>query len=257
MTAALLGFFALVWGGLNRWRGHASPYKKLFPRPFNQALLALPLALIAAGAVAGYAAGWPLWAGALAVVLAFVAVLVVTTALIVTGHGQYFLDLGRKFIKPETFDFVVRLLFGRDPRTYALSPYLHPDSHYAEYDYKIRSYGERLLYWRCVFGMAVTGVIVTLPAGLVAHNGALALAGAVKAPAYMVGFGFFDLCLRLGFTERRAVYIPADESDDDPRQHETYLAISFLPRHLDEAGAISELLNGIFLYISIALASCR
>lgn len=254
---ALLGFFAIVWGGLNRWRGHASDYKKYFPRPFNQALLALPLALIAAGAVAGYVAGWPLWAYGLVVFAAFIAVLVATTVAIVTGHGQYFLDLARKYIKPERFDFVVAIFFGRDPRSYSVSPYLHPDSHIAEYDYKIRSYGERLLYWRCVLGMAVTGVIVTIPAGLAAQNPALALAGAVKAPAYMAGFAFFDLCLNLGLTERRAVYIPRDESDDDPRQHESYLAIKFLPRHFDEAGALSELFHGIFLYITVALASCR
>ena len=44
---ALLFIFALYGGALYRWRGHASDWKKYFPRPWNQMLFALPYGLAA------------------------------------------------------------------------------------------------------------------------------------------------------------------------------------------------------------------
>lgn len=42
-------------------------------------------------------------------------------------------------------------------------------------------------YWRAVMGLAVTGVAVTLGAGIISGSWLLALSGALKAPAYMLG----------------------------------------------------------------------
>lgn len=86
-----------------------------------------------------------------------------------TGHGQY-APLGTGERQPvaqdERLDCVVRFFFGAD-------------------------YGGN--YWRCVFGLVVTGLAVTLPAGILYgivvnpwHGAVLAVSGASKSVAYMI-----------------------------------------------------------------------
>ena len=50
-------------------------------------------------------------------------------------------------------------------------------------------------YWRCFTGLALTGAMVTLPVGVLyalktdaLYGLALGLSGALKAPAYMIGW---------------------------------------------------------------------
>jgi hypothetical protein len=95
---------------------------------------------------------------------------------ITTGHGQY-LSITDKKILPEKLDFIVRLFFGKDPRT----------------DFRLVSYyGIQKLRWRNAFGMFVTGSVVGLPASIVCmsfdHKAAilLSLTGVVKAFAYRI-----------------------------------------------------------------------
>ncbi len=87
-------------------------------------------------------------------------VLVLTALAWSTGHGG-FIDLG-SWAKPrgdERLEFVIRSLRGHMP------DYL--------YD---------------ALGLTVTGLAVTIPAGIALANPALALSGALKAPAYMLGW---------------------------------------------------------------------
>jgi len=88
-----------LWGAiLYRWRGHASKYKKLLPRPYNQALFALPYVFIAYQVHWSYA----------------VLTLVATTLAVLTGHGGA-IDMGKweKERDDETLEFVVKPLRGK------------------------------------------------------------------------------------------------------------------------------------------------
>lgn len=124
---------------------------------------------------------------------------------IITGHGQYFLARMVKAISPERVDFIVRLFFGEDPRTsddYELVrgekwsqalPY-----HKIQLAREMEAYGMRKLYWRCVFGMFITGFVYGLPAAILAamfgHWFAAAMfasTGIAKALAYMIGYALF------------------------------------------------------------------
>jgi hypothetical protein len=80
---------------LYRWRGMAHPYKKYFPRPFNQIAFALPYAY-AAWLVHG------LWWVSLLVIVA-------TTLAILTGHGAW-MDLGKMpdDDEDETTEFLIK-----------------------------------------------------------------------------------------------------------------------------------------------------
>ncbi len=112
---------------------------------------------------------------------------------IATGHGQYFLARMVKAIEPERLDFIVRLFFGSDPRTdKALK--LKPK---ATIKGAMDRYGMKKLYWRCVFGMFVTGSLVGIPAFIIAvcfgqwFGGLFLLTGVVKSIAYMIGYRFW------------------------------------------------------------------
>lgn len=136
---------SMAGGMVYHWRGHASPAKKYFPRPFNQMLFALPYAVLCLPPATSH---WGIPA----------VVLVLTTLGVLTGHGR-FMDLGSwgPPAKPETLEFIIRPL-------------------------------DRVLpgYWYDALGLAVTGLAVTLPAGIALGHPALALSGALKAPAYML-----------------------------------------------------------------------
>lgn len=181
MTAHIIQAFllALVGGFLYRWRGHAGPYKKYFPRPFNQIAFALPYAL---ATIPQAATLWgPSWWWA-------PPVLVLTTAAVLTGHGQYFPDLQAKKITPERFDVLLRPFFGKDPRCQPAN--WIPGGGYSSdadfYQWAIDQVGRDRLGWRCFWGMALTGLAITLPAGIAFANPFLALSGVVKALGYQI-----------------------------------------------------------------------
>lgn len=146
----MLDFFMILSGALlYRWRGMAHPKKHWFPRPLNQMAFALPYAVIAA--VFWWAAlGW--WALAVGFV-----VWTLSTLGVLTGHGRG-MDLGYTDAgEPETLEFLVAWL----------KPYIP-------------------LYWYDVILLSVTGLAVTLPAGIATMDPVLGLSGALKGPAYMI-----------------------------------------------------------------------
>lgn len=109
-----------------------------------------------------------------------------------TGHGQYFLARVNKQIEPEKVDFIVKLFFGDDPRT-------EFETSAAARSTYMEIYGMTKLYWRCVFGMFVTGSLVGLPAAILAFSfghiipGILfASTGLAKALAYIIGYELWE-----------------------------------------------------------------
>lgn len=146
LLLALYGVF------MNRWRGHASKYKRFFPRPLPQIALAIPYAYVTPLSWGFPEAYWI--AGG---------VLIATTLGWLTGHGK-FMDLGtwKAPAKDETLEFLIRVQRGRIPE-----------------------------YWYDTLGLAVTGIAVTLWSGIATGNPLLALSGVLKAPAYMIGRRFF------------------------------------------------------------------
>ncbi len=112
---------------------------------------------------------------------------------IATGHGQYFLSMMLKKCKPEFFDFIVKLVYGEDPRTKAN----YIDGTLVD---------TKVLYKRNVFGMCVTGSLVGLPAAVLClatgniYGLVLLLTGPVKGFSYLV-------CDKLGFGTEGAEYL--------------------------------------------------
>lgn len=127
---------------------------------------------------------------------------------IATGHGQYFLNRAIKYLGDradgskgtyERVDPVVRLLFGRDPRTDTKYAGLDKDVQFIQIKKAMEEYGTTKLYWRNVFGMFCTGFFVGLPAAILAACfqqwvvvGLMLLTGPVKALAYVVGYQLFN-----------------------------------------------------------------
>lgn len=95
---------------------------------------------------------------------------------IATGHGQYFMQMMIKAIKPERFDFIVKIFYGNDPRTL---PDFGDLTEFAQ-GCRVNNYGRRRLLRRCVFGMFVTGSIVGLPLAI----GCLALGHYIEAALF-------------------------------------------------------------------------
>lgn len=190
----LLLFTAAVTGAVfYRMRGGAPSW----PRPVEQLLFCTVF-----GACMD-AMGVPFTVQIAAFVAAVVACL--------TGHGQYFLAMLVKAIEPERLDFMIRTLFGRDPRTaeqYAkwrdFDPTLDPEEEgmtsanyqaaMKELEVEISVYGRRKLFARCATGLAVTGLAVSLAPGLAVMittphlwaGLALAASGALKAVPYLI-----------------------------------------------------------------------
>ena len=131
------------------------------------------------------------------------------------GHGQY-TSLGTviKPISPEKLDFIVRWVFGHDPRSLdddrdfiiwdeVLSENLSKDVPVGEFDMdKVGQesaekaavrYGSRRLYWRCVFGLAVTGFaavsgfVLTVAWVDPVAAGIVAVGGLLKPVGYCIG----------------------------------------------------------------------
>lgn len=205
--------FPLYGSALYRHRGAKYKYKKYLPRPFNQILFAAPYALLC---TPPYVDSW--WIAPVVLALATLGVL--------TGHGQYFLDLLIKKLKPETLDFILVPFFGKDPRTNG-SP--------------LTPYGVKKLYWRNVAGLSVTGAAITLPAGIALADPFIALSGAVKGPCYMLGQKIYDISPKV---ERFHL--------NDEGKPEYYMGISYLPQHLDVATELGEAFTGWALYMALA-----
>lgn len=190
----LLLFTAAVTGAVfYRMRGGAPSW----PRPIEQILFCTVFG------AAMDAVGVPFWWQVAAVAAAVV--------FCMTGHGQYFLAMLVKAIEPERLDFLIRPLFGRDPRTADqyekwrdFDPTLDPEEEgmtaanyqaaMKELDAEIRRYGRRKLFARCATGLAVTGLAVSIAPGLAVMMTtphlwaglALAASGALKAVPYMI-----------------------------------------------------------------------
>lgn len=127
---------------------------------------------------------------------------------VITGLGQYFLEVAVKAIEPEKIDVVVKLLFGKDPRTeerFAIARGVAPPDLLRLYPNVYRNliesmgrYGFKKLYWRCVFGLGLRGQIVGLPAMILALvYGAwlsaffFSLVGIFTSFAYMIAWKVF------------------------------------------------------------------
>lgn len=202
IDVSLIIYMALI----NRFRGHASKYKRYFPRPLPQLCLALPF---------GYIAHLNTQLPPFIPYQELVAVTLLTMAAWLTGWGNVY-DLGHapRGEKLEKIEYPIHWLYGRIPE-----------------------------YWYDFIGMALRGIIITLPAGLATLNPWLVLSGASMALAYALGWLIWDYAVEHGKTERRISWTGT----------ETYLAIRFLPRHLDEATAIGELFTGLLLGLCLVI----
>lgn len=125
------------------------------PRPFDQMLFALPYAAIIYKR-SGRNIFW------------FIVVLFLTTLALMTGHGQY-MDLGNHPVVGtgvEMLDFIVSLFFGEDKGG---------------------------MFWRDLFGLCLTGLVVTLPCGIAllffkewVASAIIGLSGTLKGFAYVL-----------------------------------------------------------------------
>jgi hypothetical protein len=193
LTAAVTGaVFYRMRGGAPSW-----------PRPIEQILFCIVFAVCMAALSVPF--GWQVLAFTVAVVACL------------TGHGQYFFKPESRVpnleaIEPERVDFLLRALFGRDPRTdekyakwrefdfmYDLEEYGMTVENWrvamTEIEDDIDEYGHRRLFWRSVAGLSLTGGIVSLAPGLaiilttphIWAGLAIALSGFIsKGAAYLI-----------------------------------------------------------------------
>jgi hypothetical protein len=148
---------------LNRWRGHASDYKKYLPRPWSQLILSLPFgyiaykygdtSLIIPVLELIYAPDWIKPEYALSAIMT-----ILTWLFWLSGWGNGH-DMGtRPRGKPETLEWPVLWLHGRIPE-----------------------------YWYDFIFLAWRGACITIPTGLVTGNIAFAVSGASMVVAYAIG----------------------------------------------------------------------
>ena len=176
------------------------------PRPFDVILFAAPLGIVCLHA--------DLWA-----ILAFVGAFLGKS----TGHGQYMsLNNYLKKVHAERLDFIVAWFWGQDPRVVATDD-----------DQAVilsEQYGLTKLYWRCVTGLIVVGLAVTIAPGIIfaatmsAQGGILLLlSGALMSLAYMIGWWIYPDYKGKG------------------------------PPNLDESTEVGEFLMGLFIGIALAI----
>jgi hypothetical protein len=154
---------AIVGGIIFRWRGggeHES-FKKFMPRPVDQILFSSPYIFIAYSVLDVYLASL---------------VSILTVVAVSKGHGKVY-DLGTA-AKPST-------PFGNDYEFY--DPWIH------------KLYNKLSPFWYDAIGLAITGLVYTLPLGVMLLNPIydmflpallLGLSGALKSPCYMLGLWF-------------------------------------------------------------------
>lgn len=104
------------------------------------------------------------------------------------GYSQYYPDVDPKYIdSPQDYDFLLRLIFGPDPRT-VRSTYTTPTLAKNFYRQRIADYGASRLRVRNMIGLALSGMFITIVPGFLAGNLVLALSGASKTLAYEYGY---------------------------------------------------------------------
>jgi len=135
-------------------------------------------------------------------------VLALTIWKVVRGHGRN-TDLGNshkknKDVTPEWYEWVIRPLEGRISE-----------------------------YWYDFIGCAVSGMTYFLPCGVAILNPFIVLLGALKAPAYGIGWFMYDKLPRARKQHKNGKF---------------YSGIKGLPRHFDVATEIGEFLTGMFLW---------
>lgn len=149
-------FLSFMGAIVYRIRGGLEPN---LPRPFDQLVFALGYGVVV------YKASPKRYKP-----YTFVSIVILSMLALATGHGQY-MDLAHvdKITKPETLDFIVNAVFGPD------------------------NFNN---YWRDFFGLVVTGVFASLPAGVGLlifkqwlPGVIIGLSGALKAVAYAIGWG--------------------------------------------------------------------
>ncbi len=194
---------------LSRWHGGGFFYA---PKFIKTALWSVPFAVLSMVSVAPHVS-------TVVMIEVMLSVFTACFAAKATGHGQY-MSLGTVwgYMDAEFVDPIVRLFFGRDPRT--MDGMKDRGNVYRRPRYN-------KLYWRCVFGLFVLGLLsVAAPSMVVGYiniaDGAIiALCGALGKPvAYMIGW----------LLDRK------DKLDK-------------LPAVLNHGTAIGELLTGFFTYL--------
>lgn len=121
------------------------------------------------------------------------------------GHGQYLnppVWANTNPRSPEKIDFLVKLFFGKDPKT----TNEYKNASHSDRDIILREYGENKSYWRSLLGMSLTGfvsVLGLLP--LCLYNGdismffGLLITGFVsKGLAYAIGWKIFPDYVKKG-----------------------------------------------------------
>lgn len=209
-------------------RFHGGGFKGGVPKGIKNTLWSLPFTGFVSYCfvTGGFEWYWTAIAGVLCFVLCYLGK--------TTGHGQWFLSRAVRAISPEKLDFIVRLFWGQDPRTFGkYEKYFdRPTSVQpkAQLQTDMNRYGMIKLYWRNVTGMSVVGLAAVFGAVVAGAfvspilSLVLAIGGIMKGASYMIGYAILG--------ERGG-----DLSGD-----------------FDEATEIGELLTGFFAYAGLAVA---
>lgn len=186
MQVIFVLLFVLYGGFVSRWQGGGFFHA---PKALINLAWAAPIAMVCA-LVLHSASGDSTMATA-----AFFVVTALCVAGKGTGHGQY-MSLGRvvKYMEPERLDFIVRLFYGRDPRTLGI---LDCSCRICAKE-RLDQYGHSRLVRRCLFGLSVIGMAAVFGgfAALVVVKPlaarALLFAGVTKAYWYWGGWCIQD-----------------------------------------------------------------
>lgn len=184
MTIHLILFFLLCAGvtGAFFYRGRGGNLIDL-PRPLEQLLFCIVFGVVM------QTMGVP--------VIAHIVAMGIAVAAACTGHGQYFLALSVESSSGERLDFILRPIFGPDPRKKFHDMGWRDDTmtpeQKAEIAQAMMKYGMEKLFYRCLSGMALTGLAISIAPGIaIAMYGhvisgiLIGLSGASKALAYYV-----------------------------------------------------------------------
>jgi len=225
---AIMLLFAFLYGGfVSRWHGGGF---FSFSKAIKNIAWSLPLALVSLWGFHSLGYDW-YWSAA-----AFVVSMALCFLGKTTGHGQWFLYGMIIAITPEKLDFIVRMIFGKDPRTF--NKYSEwrddkwknaPEEIAGEIAQDIAEYGENRLYWRNFTGLAlvgftaVSGLFVSLLFVNVYAALTVLMGGLMKAPSYAVG----------------EILLSYDGDNDGD---------------FDEPTEIGEALTGVFAYLAAGIA---
>lgn len=196
----------LIGAVLYRFRG-GPEWGPDTPRPIKQILFSLFPIVVLPGEALLYKIlpGGVDWRHEWGWVAAYVFIILWAVAWECTGHGMYMTlkYFALRYVKPERIDILLVPFFGKDPRDYKRETVINaramPASDEVVYGALVRDYGKNKLYRRCVSGLALTGIVTTIFAGIFVMSCGIYLAGflliltgALKAPGYMFGWAVFD-----------------------------------------------------------------